>query len=74
MKGRSAPWGSHRHKGYGTPEHLWLLQLNGPCGVHRRSFAPVRALLAPSGGAEPSVESFRAALFAASADVLLEDD
>ena len=35
-----------RHKGYPTPEHLALLELHGVCDIHRRSFAPVRRLLA----------------------------
>ena len=34
-----------RHKGYPTAEHLALLSRHGPCPEHRRSFAPVRALL-----------------------------
>ncbi|QJE01768.1 ribonuclease HII [Massilia forsythiae] len=34
-----------RHKGYGTALHLARLREHGPCPVHRRSFAPVRALL-----------------------------
>jgi len=33
------------HKGYGTRAHLDALQRLGPCKAHRRSFAPVRALL-----------------------------
>jgi len=36
-----------RHKGYPTPEHLALLAQHGVCEKHRRSFAPVRRLLAP---------------------------
>jgi ribonuclease HII len=32
------------HKGYGTPAHQRLLQLHGPCPLHRRSFAPLRLL------------------------------
>jgi len=36
------------HKGYPTPAHLAALKALGPCPQHRRSFAPVRALLAPS--------------------------
>ena len=39
-------YGFDRHKGYSTPEHLAALRRFGPCEVHRRSFAPVRALLA----------------------------
>ena len=30
------------HKGYCTPLHQRLLELHGPCPLHRRSFAPVR--------------------------------
>jgi ribonuclease HII len=30
------------HKGYGTPAHQRLLELYGPCPLHRRSFAPLR--------------------------------
>lgn len=30
------------HKGYGTPTHQRLLELHGPCPLHRRSFAPLR--------------------------------
>jgi ribonuclease HII len=33
------------HKGYPTRAHLEHLQRLGPCPIHRRSFAPVRALL-----------------------------
>jgi len=40
-------YGFARHKGYPTPEHLECLQRLGPCMQHRRSFAPVRALLEP---------------------------
>jgi len=36
-----------KHKGYGTAQHLSLLREHGPCPEHRRSFAPVRALLQP---------------------------
>jgi ribonuclease HII len=32
----------HRHKGYGTADHLTQLRNYGPCPAHRRSFAPVR--------------------------------
>jgi ribonuclease HII len=35
-----------QHKGYGTALHLARLREHGPCPVHRRSFAPVRALVA----------------------------
>ncbi len=45
-------YGFARHKGYGTPEHLLALQRFGPCGIHRRSFAPVKALLEGDGAIE----------------------
>jgi len=35
-----------RHKGYGTAAHLTALARHGPAPCHRRSFAPVRRLLA----------------------------
>lgn len=38
-------YGFAEHAGYGTPKHLRALQTLGPCVLHRRSFAPVRALL-----------------------------
>lgn len=39
-------YGFATHKGYPTPEHLAALERLGPCAAHRRSFAPVRRLLA----------------------------
>jgi ribonuclease HII len=39
-------YGLASHKGYGTPEHRRQLRELGPCALHRRSFAPVRALIA----------------------------
>jgi ribonuclease HII len=41
-------YGFDRHKGYPTQEHLQKLREKGPCPIHRRGFAPVRALLEPS--------------------------
>lgn len=31
-----------KHKGYGTKIHIEALKQNGPCKIHRRTFAPVR--------------------------------
>ena len=36
-------YGFAQHKGYGTAAHLRALHGHGPCPIHRRSFAPVRA-------------------------------
>jgi ribonuclease HII len=33
------------HKGYGTAAHAAALSRHGPCPEHRKSFAPIRALL-----------------------------
>ena len=41
-------YGFASHKGYPTAQHIAALKLNGPCPQHRRSFAPVRAMLAPT--------------------------
>ena len=38
-------YGLASHKGYATPEHRRSLAALGPCILHRRSFAPVRALV-----------------------------
>ena len=35
-------YGFARHKGYGTAMHRAALERNGPCPVHRLSFAPLR--------------------------------
>jgi ribonuclease HII len=41
LDGQYPGYGFARHKGYGTPEHLEVLQRLGPCPLHRRTFAPV---------------------------------
>lgn len=43
MHGRYPQYGFAQHKGYGTAAHMDALQVHGPCPIHRRSFAPVRA-------------------------------
>lgn len=39
-------YGFDRHKGYPTQDHLAALREHGACAAHRRSFAPVRAVIA----------------------------
>lgn len=46
LDARYPHYGLARHKGYPTPEHLAALKLYGVVEIYRRSFAPVRALLA----------------------------
>lgn len=41
-------FGFAAHKGYGTPEHQAALARHGVSPIHRRSFEPIRALLADS--------------------------
>ena len=48
-------YGFAAHKGYGTAAHLAALRTHGPCPLHRRSFAPVRAALEQLGMADPQV-------------------
>jgi len=43
--GRFSGYGFARNKGYATREHLDALTNLGPCAIHRRTFAPVRACL-----------------------------
>ncbi len=43
---RYPAYGFARNKGYGTRHHLDALMHEGPCEWHRRSFAPVRLMLA----------------------------
>jgi ribonuclease HII len=45
LHARYPQYGLDRHKGYGTKDHLVALEQYGPAPFHRRSFAPVRALL-----------------------------
>jgi ribonuclease HII len=46
MIGHDPTWpafGFARHKGYGVATHVEALRRFGPCPIHRRCFAPVRA-------------------------------
>ena len=42
---RHPGYGFERHKGYGTKMHAEALFRLGPCPIHRKSFAPVRAAM-----------------------------
>ena len=46
MDTRFPGYGFARNKGYGTRAHYAALLREGPCDWHRRSFAPIRMLLA----------------------------
>lgn len=48
---RFSGYGFARNKGYGTREHLQALRELGPCEIHRRSFAPVRDMVAAGSAA-----------------------
>ena len=64
-------YGFAAHMGYGTPQHLAALMAHGPCGHHRRSFAPVREawerMRQPLPGAPMSVSFASAAMTLAGA-------
>ena len=48
MREYDARWPEYafaKHKGYGTAAHQAALEQHGPCPIHRRSFAPVRAVV-----------------------------
>ena len=42
---RYPEYGFDRHAGYGTAQHREALASHGICPIHRRSFAPIRAML-----------------------------
>jgi ribonuclease HII len=50
-------YGFDSHKGYSTPEHKRALDDHGPCPIHRRLFAPVRAALEARGLPVPMTAS-----------------
>jgi ribonuclease HII len=45
-------YGFATHKGYPTADHLAALRRHGACPAHRRSYAPVRAVVDAVGGTE----------------------
>jgi ribonuclease HII len=49
LHGIHPQYGFDRHKGYPTAAHLAALRAHGVCTAHRRSFAPVRQILAAHG-------------------------
>jgi ribonuclease HII len=49
LAGAFPGYGWERNAGYGTAQHRAGLARLGPCDHHRRSFAPIRALLTPTG-------------------------
>ena len=46
-------YGFARHKGYHAAEHVEALRRLGPCPIHRRAWAPIRAALEGGGLAAP---------------------
>lgn len=45
LHARYPVYGFAVHKGYSTPQHMEALRVHGACPEHRRSFAPVSAVL-----------------------------
>jgi ribonuclease HII len=54
-------YGFDRNAGYATPEHKRALDEHGPCVIHRRLFAPVRAALHARGLPVPMTASVQQA-------------
>jgi ribonuclease HII len=50
-------YGFDSHKGYSTPDHKRALDDHGPCPIHRRLFAPVRAALEARGLPVPALRA-----------------
>jgi ribonuclease HII len=48
MAGQYPGYGFERHVGYGTAQHLQALKELGPSPIHRRTYGPVRQLVAPT--------------------------
>jgi len=46
LAGQYQNYGFEKHVGYGTAAHLAALKSFGVCDIHRRSFKPIKALLA----------------------------
>ena len=42
-----------KHHGYGTADHLKALETNGPCPIHRMTYAPVKRILSLRAGLKP---------------------
>lgn len=42
-------YGFEDHKGYGTPKHFAALKRLGPSDIHRKTFEPVKGMLAAHG-------------------------
>lgn len=51
-------YGFDSHKGYLTAEHRAKLKEHGPCPLHRKSYAPIRELLAGRNGDEAEKTSY----------------
>lgn len=49
-------YGFSAHKGYHAPAHVEALRRLGPCPIHRRGFAPIRALLEGETAPVPEAE------------------
>ena len=45
--GRYPGYGFENHVGYGTPQHLDMIEKHGICQLHRRNFAPIKNFAPP---------------------------
>lgn len=49
-------YGFARHKGYGTAAHVAAIKAHGPCPIHRRSFAPIKGMVAAEAAAKAKAD------------------
>ena len=54
MDSKFPGYGFGQHKGYPTKAHIMALQRLGPCKIHRRTFGPVKTVLAETMNLETS--------------------
>lgn len=52
MKEAAKQWPEYsfeQHKGYGTAAHVAAIRRHGPCPIHRRTFEPIKSMVAARG-------------------------
>ena len=59
-------YGFAQHKGYGVAAHMAALSKYGPCPIHRRTFAPIKFMVAAESSSSSSSSSSSAAAAASS--------
>ena len=66
-------YGFEEHKGYGVPAHVAAIFKHGPSPVHRKTFNPVKSMLAAAAAAEPKKDKEKDMVGGAKAEAATED-